>query len=106
MDQTGKFALQLLNTLQDDRIGLDVSNAFDLEVESRRDSIVVEGLALSRRLLNIGILRLRPSTTVNYLETNTLGARIPTTQPQHLSRTTSPDDGACYVDRIRSRWQK
>ena len=60
MDEPGKLLLNDLDSFADNRIGREIPGALNVEVESVRDGIVVERLALLRGLLPPGILAWGP----------------------------------------------
>lgn len=60
MDEPRKLLLDDFNAFADDRIGREIPGGLDVEVESVRDSIVVERLTLLRGFLPPGILAWGP----------------------------------------------
>jgi hypothetical protein len=60
VDEPGKFLLQDLDAFADDGIRREVPGGLDVEVESVGDGVVVERLALLRRLFPLGVLARGP----------------------------------------------
>ena len=60
MDQACELLLDNANAALDNLVGLQRANALDLKVEAVRHGVVVEGLALLRRVFPLCVLALGP----------------------------------------------
>jgi hypothetical protein len=60
LDDGGEFLLQHTDALLHNGVGLEAAGRLDVEVERLRDGLVVERLALLRRVFELGVLTFRP----------------------------------------------
>jgi hypothetical protein len=60
LNNSRQLLLQDFDALLNDRIGLQISYALDLKVESLRDSVKIKWLTLLRRFLPVSIFALWP----------------------------------------------